>query len=296
MGAAVHHFDRDAEPARRLADILGAGSNPIALHRFPDGESLVRVAAPVQPAAILYCSLDDPNAKIVDVLLSASALHENGATRVILVAPYLGYMRQDMAFHPGEAVSQQVIGKLIAGAFDGCVTVDAHLHRIHDLGEVMPGIPAVNLFGKQALSASLDLSVNPLIVGPDGESEQWVRAIAEPLGLDFLVGRKMRDGDRSVDIEFADIGHVEGRHVVLVDDVISSGVTLAVAARMLREADAAKIEALATHCLASSQDLAALHEAGIERIRSSDSIPGPTAQIELAETLAHGIRERGLIA
>lgn len=295
MISAVHAFPPDMARAAMLGAEMGLPVHEVRLHRFPDGESLVRVEVPARPVALVYRSLDDPNAKLVELLLAASALRANGARRVILVAPYLAYMRQDMAFCPGEAISQRVIGRLLAGAFDGCVTVDPHLHRIHDLAEVMPGIAAISLTAAPALSAALDLSRNPLVVGPDDESRQWVHAIAQPGGLDCMVGRKVRSGDRDVRIAFDEAPRVAGRTVVLVDDVISSGTTLAVAARALHQAGARRIEALATHCLASAADLDFLRQAGIEHVRSTDSIPGPTAEIPLARLLARGIREKELL-
>lgn len=295
MTTAVLAFADEAGPAAALAARLGAKFMEVELHRFPDGESLVRVPSPVPETAILYRSLHDPNARLVEILLAASALRENGAGKVIIVAPYLAYMRQDMAFRPGEAVSQRVIGKLLASAFDGCVTVDPHLHRISSLSEVMPGTVAASLSAAPALAEALDLGSNPLLAGPDEESHQWVEAIAAPHGLDFIIGRKVRNGDRDVHVEFVDAVRAAGRNVVLVDDVISSGATLIEAAQCLRAAGALRIEVLATHCLARPADLEAMRAGGIEQVRSTDSVPGPTARIALAELLARGLAEAGLI-
>ncbi len=295
MRAAVYAFADETDRAEALAAELGIANAEIALHRFPDGESLIRVTTPAAPVAVLYRSLHNPNAKLVELLLTASALRDSGARKVILVAPYLAYMRQDIAFHPGEAVSQRVIGDLIASAFDACVTVDPHLHRIHSLSEVMPGVIAVSLNAAPVLSAALDSTANPLIVGPDEESLQWVRSIAEPMGLDYIVGRKQRTGDRDISIHFDAIAQAQGRSVVLVDDVISSGTTLVVAARQLLAAGATRIEAMATHCLANAQDLEGVRASGIEKIRSTDSVACSTAEISLARLLAEGIKTQGLL-
>lgn len=295
MSAAIYAFAGEIGSAKALAAELGIGAAEIARHRFPDGESLITVPSPAAPVAVLYCSLYDPNAKLFELLLAASALRDNGARKVILVSPYLAYMRQDIAFHPGEAVSQRVFGNLIAMAFDACVTVDPHLHRIHSLSEVMPGISAVTLSAAPVLSAALDIAANPLIVGPDEESLQWVRSIAEPMGLDYMTGRKQRTGDRHISIQFDAIAQARGRVAVLVDDVISSGTTLAVAAGQLRAAGVTRLDAMATHCLASAQDLSALRDSGIEQVRSTDSVACSTAKISLARLLAEGIDAQGLL-
>jgi ribose-phosphate pyrophosphokinase len=294
MERMLFGFAESRDAASALARSLRIPFSEVAVHRFPDGESLVRVDTP-PPTAILYRSLDDPNAKLVELLLAASALRENGAAKVMLVAPYLCYMRQDVAFLPGQAISQRVIGKLLANHFDGVLTVDPHLHRIHALSEVMPGIEAVSITAAPALSAALVGSGDTVLVGPDGESRQWVEVIAAPLGCDVLVGTKQREGDRQVEIVIEGIGKVAGRPAVLVDDVIASGVTLAVAANLLLDAGASSIEAIATHCLADSDDLGSLQDAGISRVRATDSVPGPVADIPLAALLAEQIRKCGWI-
>lgn len=291
MPAAVYSFAETAAQARQLADCLGVPCVPVAIRSFPDGESLVRVEA-VAPLAILYRSLDHPNAKLVELMLAASALRDGGAEKVMLVAPYLAYMRQDIAFHPGEAVSQQVIGRWIAAHFDALVTVDPHLHRIASLDEVMPGVATANVSAAPALVEALSAQVTPdtVLVGPDVESRPWVESMAAPLGLDVLVGTKQRHGDRKVEMTIAGIERVQGRPVILVDDVISSGETLRVCAGLLLQAGASSVEAVATHGLASPDDLARMTAGGIARIRTTETVPGETATIPIASTLAQAIR------
>ena len=294
MTCAVYGFPECVAPAARLARELGVPYCDVALRHFPDGESLVRVPEP--PAtAILYRSLDHPNSKILELLLAASALRESGARTVVLVVPYLAYMRQDVAFHPGEAVSQRVVGSLLAQRCDALLTVDAHLHRIRDLAEIMPGIEAVNISAAPALAAALDASDNPLLVGPDGESRQWVEAIARPRGLEFLLGSKQRLGDRDVKLAINGIERAAGRSVVLVDDLVSSGVTMKAAAGLLREAGAVRIEALATHCLTGALDLAELGRAGISSLHATETVSGPAGSIPVAGLLAQEIARRGWI-
>jgi ribose-phosphate pyrophosphokinase len=285
-GAAVHAFADQEGPARRLADAMGLPFLPIVRHRFPDGESLVRVV-PQPGRAVLYCALDRPNDRLVDLLLAASALRDGGAGPVELVAPYLGYMRQDIAFHPGEAISQRVIGRLLSAAVDRVVTVDPHLHRTADLGAVF-AVPAVHASAAPLLGRAIAAAypAGTVLVGPDAESRPWVAAAAQAAGLPFLVGRKVRHGDRAVEIQIDGSAMVQGRAVVLVDDLVSSGVTACRAAALLRAAGAHSVDIHATHVLSTEGDLAAMHAAGIGRIVSTDSVAHASNAIPLAGLLA----------
>lgn len=293
MTTALFTFAECAGPAARLASACGIALHEVDLRRFPDGESLVRVPASAK-TALLYRSLDNPNAKLVELLLAAAALRDGGARRVILIAPYLAYMRQDMAFRPGEAVSQRVIGDLLASRFDGVVTVDPHLHRISSLGEVMPTIPALALSAAPALVAAMGNSIDPrtVLVGPDRESRPWVESLASPLGLDVLVGEKVRNGDRDVSLAIPGIAAVAGRPAILVDDVVSSGTTLQVCARLLRDAGATAVEAMVTHALSEPGDLARLAQ-DVTTLRATDSTASPVGTIPLAGVLAEAIRAQG---
>ncbi len=93
--------------------------------------------------AVLLRSLYQPNDKLVELLLAARAARGLGVRHLTLVAPYLAYMRQDIAFHPGEAVSQRIVGPFLASLFDAVVTVDRHLHRVATLPEAVPAAQAV---------------------------------------------------------------------------------------------------------------------------------------------------------
>jgi len=142
--------------------------------------------------------------------------------------------------------------------------------------------------------ALIDAGDNPIIIGPDSESRQWTEAIARPLGLETLVATKQRLSDRQVSLTIPDVEHARGRRAIIVDDMISSGRTLVEAAKLLRQAGATSIEAIATHCLAHPDDLAFMAAHGIARIASSDSIDGPTSKAALAPLIAHAMRDNGL--
>lgn len=285
-GTVIQCLPEGAADAARLADKLSVPFHVIDVHRFPDGELRVTVG-PAAPGVLLYAPLDHPNDKLIMLLLAAEALRRGGTKRLVLVAPYLCYMRQDKAFHDGEAVSQKAVGKLIAAVVDRVVTVDAHLHRTHDLRTVFPGIEAEDLSAMPAIAAALrGIDWSTIVVGPDEESGPWVGALADKLGLAFAVGRKTRAGDRSVEITFADPGLFKGRPALLVDDIVSSGGTLTVAAKALHAAQAATIDAVIVHALFPPEMIKDFHRAGIRAVRSTSSVPHPSNAIPLDDVLA----------
>ena len=194
-------FPDYATGARDLAEQLGLDYQQVDIHHFPDGESKLVLPARIPEHLVICQTLDRPNEKLVELLLAAAAAREMGAKTIVLVAPYLCYMRQDKAFQPGEVVSQRVIGRFLADHFDALVTVDAHLHRIKQLSQAIPLPLALNLSATGAMGRFLqDSGQQPLLVGPDAESEQWVAAIAKEARLDYCIAQKNRRGDKDVDV------------------------------------------------------------------------------------------------
>jgi len=278
--------------ARRLAARLGLSLQEIALHRFPDGEIRVTVG-PAASTTIIYAPLDQPDDKLIALLFAAEALRRAGAARLVLVAPYLCYMRQDAAFGEGEAISQKAVGRLIAGMVDRVITVDAHLHRAPDITAVFPGIEAENLSAMPAIASALrSTGIDPatIVAGPDAESRPLVSNLASQLGLAHIVAQKIRRGDRSVEIHFAETAQIAGRPVLLVDDIVSSGGTLMTCAKALAAAGATAVDAVMTHALFSPDMAAAFARAGIRSVRSTSSVPHPTNAIPLDELLAAALR------
>ena len=284
-------FDDEAPLAQRLADALDFACCVIDQHTFPDGETRLRLP-PVLPAhTVVLRGLQQPNAKLTLLLLAAAGARELGAARLTLVSPYLAYMRQDMEFSPGEAVSQRVVGRFLAGQFDAIVTVDPHLHRVATLQEAAPVAHAIVLTGAGPLS---DLIVQrrdrPLLVGPDSESEQWVAFAAARHGLQYTVCSKVRSGDREVAIALPP-GLVDGRPVVILDDMASTGHTVAAAARLLRAAGAASIDVAVTHALLAPGALDMLRASGIGEFWSTDCVAHPTNAVSMAPGLAQALRD-----
>lgn len=280
--------------ASRLQAELRLDALALEYRRFPDGESYVRLGGDVRGRDItMVCTLNDPDAKALALLFAARTAKELGARRVGLIAPYLGYMRQDRRFHDGEAVSSVHFAALLSGAFDWLVTVDPHLHRRASLAEIY-SIPAENVASAPALAAWIVANIpRPLIVGPDSESEQWAAEVAGACAAPYAVMQKTRLGDRRVEIAAPPLAQWKDRTPVLIDDIVSSARTMALAARKIREAGLAAPVCVGVHAVFSPDALATLQDAGIARMVTANTIPHPTNAIDVAPMVAERMRARG---
>jgi len=289
-------FDDELPQAQALAAALDLPLAMVQRHRFPDGESRLRLPPQLPPRLVLLRGLDRPHDKLVELLITAAAARELGVQQLLLVCPYLAYMRQDMAFTPGEAVSQRHIGALLGQAVDGLITVDPHLHRISSLDQVMPGCRTLALSAAALLGAFVAQRVpGALLLGPDEEALQWVAAAGRSTGLAHAVCTKTRFGDRDVRVVLPDLtGHLvptfAGRAVVLIDDVASTGRTLIEAASACLAAGAASVDAAVTHALFVGDAHAQLLASGVRHVWSTDAIAHPSAVVPLASVLAEAVR------
>jgi ribose-phosphate pyrophosphokinase len=280
----LHAFPDSLVFARELGRALAWPVARIELHHFPDGESRVRVEAEPGVPAFVVRSLHAPDAKLFQVLLAADALRRGGASSLGLVAPYLAYMRQDRAFRPGEAVSQRVLGGLLGAHFDRVTCLEAHLHRVRSLAEVVP-CRAESVPAAAALAPWLAGAGPLLLVGPDEESEPLVQGLAERVGLDWCVATKHRRGDEEVAVSLGS-RRSAGAHALLVDDIVSSGATLAAAARALYAAGAVRVDAVVVHALFAPGALERVRAAGVAELSSTDTVPHATNRIAAAPCLA----------
>ena len=296
---SVLAFDDERECATALARALGVPLALIERHRFPDGELKLRLPATLPPCVVLLRSLHPPNERLIELLIAAPAARELGAQRLLLVCPYLAYMRQDIAFLPGEAVSQRHIAGLLASRFDAVLTVDPHLHRIASLQAVMPGCQAVSLSAAALVGAWVAQQVRePLLLGPDEESAQWVREAARACTpeADHAWCVKQRNADRDVVVTLPPALNCRGRAVVLIDDMASTGRTLTATTRLVLAAGAVSVDVAVTHALFVGDAVADLLATGVGRIWSTDAVPHPSNAISVVPLLANALRQdsRGL--
>lgn len=276
--------------APSLREALGVEGGEIERRKFPDGESYLRVLSRVHGQhCVVLANLCQPDEKFLPLQFLAQTLREMGAASVGLVAPYLCYMRQDKAFHPGEAITSRVFAKSISATVDWLLTVDPHLHRYRSLDEIY-SIPAVALSGLPAMQSWLATQPGQLIlVGPDAESRQWVATLAAASGHPFIIGEKTRRGDREVSVMLPPDPRLQSHTAVIVDDVISSGHTVLQTIDALKKAGADPIVCAAIHGIFAEHADRKILLAGAQQIATSNSIPGEHSTFDLSPMLAPAI-------
>lgn len=284
------YFEDESAAALRLAQAAHLAPQAMARHRFPDGELKLQLPPELPERVVVLRSLHQPNEKLVELLLAAQTARQLGARHLSLVAPYLAYMRQDIAFMPGETVSQRIVGDWLAALFDTVITVDPHLHRVATLAQAVPAHEAMALSAAPLLGAWIAVHrPGAFLLGPDSESAQWVTQAALAQGLQHAVCQKNRRGDQAVDIALPAVD-LRGQAVVIMDDVASSGHTLARAAQLARAAGAASVDVAVTHALLAGDAWQVIQQAGVDQFWSTDAIAHASNVVPLAELLAKALQ------
>jgi ribose-phosphate pyrophosphokinase len=271
-----------------MAPVLDARVGRLDWRRFPDGESLVAIDDALSGADIaIVASLHRPDELSIALRFAAATAREFGARSVGLVAPYLAYMRQDTRFHPGEAISAPLFARFLEESFDWLVTVDPHLHRNPELSALYR-IPAVRVAAAPIVAEWIRDNVpDAILIGPDGESEQWIADIAQRVGLPWQVLQKERHGDRDVEVSLPGVDSAHGRTPVIVDDIVSSGHTVIETLGHLRRLGLPAAVCVAIHAVFAEDAYDQLLKAGAARVVSTDSIPHPSNVMSIAGVLAN---------
>jgi ribose-phosphate pyrophosphokinase len=283
------------ELAARLSTHIGGDLGAIENRQFPDGETYVRLLAEVQArSVVLVCTLNRPDEKAMRLLFACAAARNLGATRIGLVAPYLSYMRQDKRFLAGEAMTSNAFAALLSSNVDWLVTVDPHLHRRSSLSEIY-SIPTTVCHAAPKLSAWIRANAaNAIVIGPDSESEQWVREVADGAGVPFVTLEKTRHGDRDVEIRLPNMERWRDHQPVLVDDIISSGRTMEVAIKQLAAQGFAAPIVLGVHGLFADDAVDRLKASGAMQIVSTNSVPHASNAIDIADVMVNAITQHAI--
>lgn len=282
----------NTELTQALSSKLSIEIGQAEIRAFPDGESYIRINSDVtNKTVILVCTLDHPNTKIVPLMFLARTLKNLGAKKICLIAPYLAYMRQDTRFHSGEAITSVLFAQLLSSWIDCMITIDPHLHRIHKLSEIYSIPSLLTLHATKNISEWIHSHIkNPILIGPDEESRQWVAEIAGFSNIPFVIAQKERLGDRKVSVSMPDIKNIN-HTPILVDDIISTGVSMLESLRQLISQGLKNPICIGVHALFNVETENKLRHIGAEQIITCNTIPHSTNKIDISDIIAKGIVE-----
>jgi len=276
--------------AHLLAKKLHVEEGDLIIKRFPDGESYVRINSAVRnKIVILFCTLNNPNKKILSLMFTAQTLKELGAQKIILISPYLPYMRQDKRFKPGEAITSQLFAKFLSSWVDYLITIDPHLHRVHHLSSIY-SIPVLTLHATTEIAQWIKENLkSPFFIGPDSESEQWVSEIAELLKAPYIVCSKNRLSAHEVKIDIPPFSSTN-ETLILMDDIISTGSSMVAILKQLSLQGHNGI-CLAIHPLLNKKTKNNLLASGAAAIITCNTISDSTNKINMLDLIATNLEK-----
>ena len=256
-------------------------------NNFPDNETYVKINSPVKNKKIfLLCSLNDVDKKILALLFFAKTAKELGAKEIILIAPYLAYMRQDKRFAKGEAISSIYFARLLSECFDKLITVDPHLHRYKDLKEIY-SINAVTLHADDLIARWIKTNVkNPLLIGPDSESKQWVEEVAQKIAAPFLILKKVRNNSSNVTIGKPKIlENFKDKTPVLIDDIIATANTMIKTLQHLHALKMKKAVCVGVHAIFVENSFSNLKKEHVKYVVTCNTIKHKSNKIDISDLL-----------
>ena len=278
--------------AKHIAKKLKCKFSPLTVGAFPDGDIYLRFNTDVKGKKVIIVQSfqPHPDMSLFDVIFAAETAKDLGAKKVILVAPYLAYMRQDKRFNKGECVSSKVMAKLLNNSVDKIITIDPHIHRYKSLKDIFT-IPAKDLTANGLIAKYIQKKFKDVvIIGPDWESYQWAEAIAKQIQVPVTVLKKTRFSSRKVKVRMIKAISVKGKNVVIVDDIISTGHTIAEAAKQARRKGAKSISAICVHGLFVEKAIEKLKKAGVSKVISTNTIEHKTNGIDVAELVIEELK------
>lgn len=290
MSTLFYNLDSDTALAAHICRTLEAEAGTLEVRHFPDGESYLRIHdACKNRQCVIFCNLFQPDKKTLRLIFLADTLRELGASQVLLVTPYLAYMRQDKRFHEGECVSSKPFARLLSQAVDGLITIDPHLHRYHSLSEIY-SIPTLVVQAAPLIADWIASNIkNPVLIGPDSESEQWVSEVARLANAPFQILEKQRFGDYHVSVSIPELEPYKGHQPVLVDDIISSGRTMLETIAHLDHSGLSRTTAIGVHGIFAGSAYTQLSEKA--NVVTTDCIPHISNKIETGSALADAVRQ-----
>ncbi|MHB1278248.1 MAG: ribose-phosphate pyrophosphokinase [Bacteroidia bacterium] len=292
MGTIIFALPGNEALADSLARRFDKVQGELVMRNFPDGESYVRILSEVKDKkVVMVCSLHHPDTKLLPLYFLSKTAMELGAKCTCLVAPYLAYMRQDKQFHEGEGITSRYFASLISSFAETITTVDPHLHRYGSLSEIYK-VPTTVVRAADEISKWIKSNIhNPVLIGPDSESEQWVSEVANNAGAPYIVLTKIRYGDRNVEVSIPEVDKYKNHTPVLVDDIISTARTMIETVGHLKNAGMNPPICIGVHAVFAGNAYNDLLGAGAQKVITCNTIPHESNGIDISGLFQSALRK-----
>ena len=278
--------------AQKVAKKLKVAYSELRVKKFPDNETGIRFMRDVKGKIVVlvqsfYGNIND---LIIEVFFAAETARDLRAKKIILVAPYFPYFRQDKRFKPGQCISIEIMAGFINKYFDGFLVVDPHLHREKNLSEMF-NIRHEKLTANYYIGRWIKKNIkNPLIVGPDWESYKWAQRVAEEIGCDYVIMQKKRLSGRDVKVTLNKKVNLKDKNVILVDDMISTGNTIIEAAKNFRKMGVKKFNCVAVHGIFVEKAFEKLRKANV-KVVTTNTIPNKVSKIDVSGLIVDSLKK-----
>ena len=249
--------------------------------RFPDDEFYVRVLDDVKGEDVLLVQTTYPDTKIVELLLMQDAVFEAGANKIIVAIPYFGYSRQDKKFEKGEPISARAIAEHISLHADSIITVDPHKEHLLDFFNV----PAYSCSAVSEIAKYLKEKNVDFVLAPDKGAKKRAQQAAQIISCEYDYMEKTRIDGTTIKIKPKNLD-AKNKNVAIIDDIISTGGTMAKSIRELKKQGAKKVLVACTHGLFVGGAKEKLISAGCDDIISTDTIEDEFNKVKVAPCIA----------
>jgi len=249
--------------------------------RFPDNEFYVRIMDDVRKKDVIIVQTTYPDPNLVELFLLQNAAEESGAKTITVVIPYYSYARQDTKFQDGEPLSAKAIANLISLTADKVITVDPHKEHILDFFSTSAqSCTAIPEIAKYLKNKKIDM-----ILAPDKGALKRAKQASQIINCEFDHMEKTRIDGTTVEIKPKNLD-VQNKNVAIIDDIISTGGTMAKSIKELKKQGAKKVYVSCTHGLFAGEAIKKLSTAGCDEIISTDTIKSRFSKVKIAPAIA----------
>ncbi len=249
--------------------------------RFPDDEFYVRILDDVKGEDVLLVQTTYPDTKIVELFLMQDAVYEAGANKIIVAIPYFGYSRQDKKFEKGEPISARAIAEHVSLHADYIITVDPHKEHLLDFFNV----PAYSCSAVSEIAKHLKEKNVDFVLAPDKGAKKRAQQAAKIIGCEYDYMEKTRINGTTIKIKPKNLD-AKNKNVAIIDDIISTGGTMAKSIRELKKQGAKKVSVACTHGLFVGGAKEKLISAGCDELISTDTIEDEFSKVKVAPCIA----------